>query len=467
MLRHRIFTILPEVSTKPQVLSHLIHELMSFDTSLRDEWSYDGGNNTDGWKGLTYEVLVKRSWFPRWLFVEKNFALSRYQTIVEAPESFEIDYDSVDDSATKPTYAAVRVNDLLETITDRYRPLTSFSQKVQFLIDIQIDIFDLFHTRLRDSLSAYQTLTSSIGRNLQGASRETQAELQGIGGFERLCRIYGSAEYLEKKMRDWSDDVFFLELWDELQDRARRNTGERNLAGDMTVEHVAERTSSTVGSEEDTGALFDETAGSYRKLRVRTEDVLQDKLVAGLRDALRPYARINPWSSLSSSDTSSSLALTAELDAVIQLLDENLAFLSKVLAQAPLRRIVRQAALAIQAFFWDSVLMRYTFSASGIAQFTRDIEVVWETIDRWVPGQQGETGMRRLKEALMLINLPDNRDQVNTQDEDAPALGLWQVENRVFSNNENARLVLEELGLEVLSESDARNVLERRIDLGS
>ena len=467
MLRRKIFAILPEVSSKPQLLSHLIHELMSFDTGLRDEWSYDGGNSTDGWKGITWEVLVKRSWFDRWLSVEKNFALSRYQNIVDAPESFEIDYDSVDSNITKPSYAAIRVNDLLETITDRYRPLMSFSQKVRFLIDIQIDIFDLFHTRLRDSLSAYQTLTSSIGRNLQGVSRETQAELQGIGGFERLCRIYGSAEYLEKKMRDWSDDVFFLELWDELQDRARRNTGERNLAGPMSVEHVAERTSSTVGSEEDTGALFDETAGSYRQLRVRTEDVLQDKLIASLRDALRPYARINPWSSLSSSEMSSSLAPTAELDAVIQLLDEYLAFLSKVLAQAPLRRIVRQAALAIQALLWDSVLMRYTFSTSGIAQYTRDIEAVWETIDRWVSDQQGEAGMPRLKEALVLLNLPEKIDHANDQDEDSPALGLWEVEKRVFRNNESARMVLEELGLEVLGESEARNVLERRIELGN
>ncbi|KAL9130908.1 MAG: hypothetical protein Q9217_001011 [Psora testacea] len=463
MLRRRIFAMLPQISKQPQFLSHLIHELMSFDTSLREEWSYDGGNPIEGWKGLTWEVLVGKSWFMRWLEVEKNFALSRYQNIVEAPESFEIDYDSVDSNATKPTYAAIRVNDLLETITDRYRPLTSFQQKVQFLIDIQIAIFDLFHTRLRDSLSAYQTLTSSIGRNLQGASRETQAELQGIGGLERLCRIYGSAEYLEKKMRDWSDDIFFLELWDELQDRARRNTGDRNLAGSMSVEHVAERTSSAVGSEEDTGALFDETASAYRQLRVRTEDVMQDKFVSTLRETLRPYARINPWSSLSTSVSSTSLALTAELDTTIQLLNEYLSFLSKALAQAPLRRIVRQVALALQTFLWDSVLMRYTFSATGIAQYTHDVEVVWQTIDLWLGEQQAEAGMRKLKAALVLLNLPEKV----SEEEGGATLGLWEVEKRIFRDNENAREVLEELGLEVLSESEARNVLERRIELGS
>lgn len=463
MLRRKIFALMPQISKQSQLLSHLIHELMSFDVSLRDEWNYDGGNAIDGWEGLTWEVLVKKDWFGRWLEVEKTFALSRYQNIIDATESREIDYDSVDSGATKPTYAAVRVNDLLETITDRYRPLTSFSQKLRFLIDIQITIFDRFHSRFHDSLEAYLAITSSIARTVQGVSRETQAELQGLGGLERLCRIYGSAEYLEKKMRDWSDDVFFLDLWDELQDRARRGTG-KNLAGPMSVEDVAERTSSTVGSEEDSGALFDETAGAYRRLRIRTEVLIQDMLIYSLRESLRPYGRINPWSSLSAE--SSSLSLTAELDAAVQQLNDYLSFLSKVLAHAPLRRIVRQVALAIQAFLWDHVLMRYTFSASGIAQFQRDVDIIWETMDRWLGEGQAEIGMRKLKEGLVLLGLPVRSEEGEENKGEDVGLGLWEVEKRVFRNNESGREVLDELGLEVLSESEARHVLERRIEMG-
>lgn len=45
-------------------------------------------------------------------------ALKRYQSII-TPESFEIDYDTVDPGTTKPTKAAIRVNDLLETITGK------------------------------------------------------------------------------------------------------------------------------------------------------------------------------------------------------------------------------------------------------------------------------------------------------------------------------------------------------------
>jgi hypothetical protein len=95
------------------------------------------------------------------------------------------------------------VNDLLEATTENYRDLVSFSHKLRFLIDIQISIFDLFHQRLVDALGVYLARTSAI----LGGNREEQAQLQGITGLERLCRIFGSADYLERAMRDWNDDV--------------------------------------------------------------------------------------------------------------------------------------------------------------------------------------------------------------------------------------------------------------------
>ncbi|KAI5284110.1 hypothetical protein KEM55_001208, partial [Ascosphaera atra] len=141
-----------------------MHELMKFDDEIRNTWDYTPDPYSgESWKGLTWEVLVKGGWFPRWLNVEKEFALSRYQEIIDAPDSGELDYDSVEPNTTKPTKAAIRVNDLLETITDRYKPLASFSQKLRFLIDIQISIFDMFHIRLREGLEAYLAMTSTIG----------------------------------------------------------------------------------------------------------------------------------------------------------------------------------------------------------------------------------------------------------------------------------------------------------------
>jgi len=65
---------------------------------------------------------------------------------------------------------------------------------------------------------------------------------------------------------------------------------------------------------------------------------------------------------------------------------------------------------------------------------------------------------------LILLGLESTEE---SKVEDGGALGLWDVEKRIFRSNESGRQALEELGLEMLSESEARHVLERRIELGS
>lgn len=47
------------------------------------------------------------------------------------------------------------------------------------------------------------------------------------------------------------------------------------------------------------------------------------------------------------------------------------------------------------------------------------------------------------------------------------SMGLFEVERLVFMDNESARHALELVGLESLSEGDARSLLERRVELGS
>ncbi|KAH0566371.1 hypothetical protein GP486_000229 [Trichoglossum hirsutum] len=432
MLRRKISHFLLEIAGQPQLLSHFIHELISFDATLR-EWNYEGGESLENWKGLTWEVLVKQDWFPRWLQVEKEFALSRYQTIVSTKDAWEIDYDSVDPSMTKSTKSAIRLKDLLETITDK------------------------FHNRLNSAIEAYMVLTSSIARAVQGVSKEDQASLAGVGGLERLCRVYGSAEYLEKAMRDWSDDIFFLELWEELQERTRGDT-KKSLEEPESVNELAVHTPSLAGSEGDTGGLFDESAGAFKQLRVRTEGLIVESLSSNMREALKPYSRISIWSSLNSDSATPTTTITPELDPPIRQLSAYLSFLSAALAPAPLRRIFRHLATFLQQYFWDYVLMRNTFSGNGAMQFSRDVAAVWDLMNRWLGEGQGEVGMRKLHEGASLLSLPIDGEG------EAPA-DLKYVEERVFESNERAKEVLGEMGFWVLTESEARGVLERRVEL--
>jgi len=480
-VKRKLASFASQLSDQPNLLSHLVHEVMAFDTTLSEEYSFAPTSPSVPWRGLAHFLLDTSGYFQPWLNAERDFALGRYKAIIDTPAAGELDYDSVSSEATKPTKAAIRVNDLLETITDRYRPLSSFSQKLRFLIDIQIAIFDQFHARLHSSLEAYMTMTSSLARTMHGVSREDQIELQGVKGLDRLCRVFGSADYLEHAMRDWSDDVFFLDMWEELQDRANnRDQISHNLG---SLQEIQSKTSASVGNAAADGdnsgvqgALFDETAEAYRRLRVRSEGIIVETLVYNVREALRPYGRINTWASLSSGAGGS---LSAELDPTLRLLAEYLGFLNRALGKVPLRRVSRQLCHAVQTFMWDQVLLRHSFSTTGAMQFKSDVDAVCAAIDRYVGPGPAERGMRRLCGGAMLLALPvkgeipreiePQDDEARAWDEDGEAkeMGLFEVERLVFMDNDSARHALEVLGLESLEAGDARGVLERRVELGS
>ncbi|KMU85239.1 RINT-1 family protein [Coccidioides immitis H538.4] len=455
---------------------------MQFDNDVREIWGYSPAFKEDrGWKGLTWEVLVKQDWFAQWLQVEKDFALSRYQDIIDAPDSGEIDYDGVEATATKPTKAAIRVNDLLETITDRYRPLSSFSQKLRFLIDIQITIFDLFHERLHSGLEAYLAMKSTIGRTVQGSSA-SQVSLEGIAGLERLCRIFGSAEYLEKKMQDWSDDVFFLELWIVSTKMLEAARLWRDPCPFPTSRPARRRPSRIAMPITDAGgiegALFDETSSAYRRIRIRSESIIVSTLTSSMQTSLKAYSRSSNWASLApSSDNESTITPSVELAMFTRNLTAEVKFLSRVLAPAPLKRIARQLLLSIQTYLWDNILMRHSFSAARATQLRIDFEHICTTFDAALGVPAGKIEAKKiaqkLAEGLLLLELNIKpKDSVPEAEETDkrngdgthPNLGLWEVEKGLFASNESAREVLKSLGIEVLTEAQARAILERRVE---
>lgn len=207
VVREKNEILMNSIKAEPQLISKLIYELMVFDKTLRDEFSYDGGDQVKGWQGLTSDLLIRGHWFERYLEVEKSFALARYEEIINAKDSGKLDFDELVIETTRPTYGAVRIVDIMEGQTKLYKGLFKFQHKVDFLVNIQLEIFDRYHHRLRDALVAYQSSTSTVGRTLHGISREEQAELRGIGALEALCRVFGSVEYIISQLRDWGDDL--------------------------------------------------------------------------------------------------------------------------------------------------------------------------------------------------------------------------------------------------------------------
>ncbi|KAI1346029.1 RINT-1 family protein [Xylaria sp. FL0043] len=454
VMREKIESVVQEGLQNPQFLSSLMVQIMNLDDELRSRFNYDGGNREGGWSGLASEVLDKH--FEVWLKAEKEFALERFHAILNSPDARNIDYDYSTPGKMKPTYGAVRVTDLLRTVNSQYERVRRFSHKLRFLIDIQLEILDEYHDRLKDSLDTYSAITSTIGRTLHGVTREQAAALEGTGAFETLCKVLGSADHVVATLKDWSNEEFFVTLWEELQARARKTSDQENLAGGMSHEAVKDRISSAVGSDADTGILFDETITAYSFRRKTAEEYLVSALIDSHQKAFRPYLSKPQWTTISSdlNIDPSQLAITPELDEPLKIMKRNLTFLANALSTAVYRRIWRTALDRLQEMLWGEVLLKQNFTTLGAAQFVRDLQALSLLVDRHLP--DGSLIMGTLQDGAQLLNLPIESSN--------GGITLQQATDRVFTDNTEAKKTLAELGLESLTPANARRILQRRVE---
>ncbi|KAI3325666.1 RINT-1 family protein [Xylariaceae sp. AK1471] len=454
VMREKIVMVMQEGLKSPQFLSSLMVQILNLDDELRSRFNYDGGNQEQGWPGLASEVLDKH--FDVWLKAEKEFALERFHAILNSADARNIDYDYSTPGKMKPTYGAVRVTDLLKSVTTQYERVRRFSHKLRFLIDIQLEILDEYHDRLKDSLDTYYTITSTLGRTLHGVTREQAAALEGTGAFETLCKVLGSSDHIVNTLKDWSNEEFFITLWEELQARARKNSDQETLAGGMSHEDVKDRISSAVGSDGDKGILFDETIAAYSFRRKTAEEYLVSALIDSHQKAFRPYLSKPQWTTISSdiSTDPSQLAITPELDEPLKVLKRNLTFLATGLSTAVYRRIWRTGLEKLQDMLWGDALLRQNFTTLGAAQFFRDLQAIFSLVDRHVP--DGSLIMGTLQDGAQLLNLPIESS--------TGEITLHQASDRIFTDNTEAKKALAELDLKELTPTTARKILQRRVE---
>ncbi|KXJ90147.1 RINT-1 family protein [Microdochium bolleyi] len=453
VVREKISTVVQHGLRNPQFFSSMINQLLDLDDELRSRFDYDGGDPVRGWGGLTSEVLDK--YFDFWLTAEKEFALERFQAILSSADARNIDYDYSGSGKMKPTFAAVRIADLLKSVTSQYDRIRRFSHKLRFLIDIQLEILDRYHDRLRDSLEAYSAITSTLGRTLHGVTKEQLAALEGTGTLETLCKVLSSADHIITTLEIWSNEEFFVTLWDKLQARATTVGDEDDLAGGLSYEQVKGRTSSSVGLDGDGGILFDETITSYRNRRKAAEAFLVSALVSSHQKAFRAYLSKTEWSIVSGdSDDTAILSITLELDEPLRTMKQNFEFLQPALSTTVFRRLLRESLTRLSDLLWENVLMRYTFTMLGAAQFARDLEAITSLIDRFIP--DGSSALSAILEGASVLNLP--LEPVDG------ALGLQQASDRFFKDNTEAKAALEEMGVESLTPAHARQIVQKRAE---
>lgn len=164
----------------------------------------------------------------------------------------------------------------------------------------------------------------------------------------------------------------------------------------------------------------------------------------------------------------SQLSITAELDLPLSKLKEHFDFLYRALSSASYRRVWHRVLVKLQDLLWNGVLMKHSFTTLGATQFAHDGQALAAVIERHLSG--GSAALAELREAMELLRLPvalsteEGDENQGLEDRKRAGMTLKEASERAFTDNESARKLLEDMGLQSLTPVNARQVLQRRVE---
>jgi RAD50-interacting protein 1 len=121
-----------------------------------------------------------------------------------------------------------------------------------------------------------------------GQGSDTRKLTSGVEGMERLIKAGVSANYIAIEMERWGEDLFFLELWSEINARAALRA--RADAHPLLPDVSGEVTSAVQGVDAASkGTIFQELVTQYRSLAQRAEDMIVRHVCSEVDYASKSY----------------------------------------------------------------------------------------------------------------------------------------------------------------------------------
>ncbi|KAM3583169.1 hypothetical protein VKS41_004920 [Umbelopsis sp. WA50703] len=474
---------MPQMLAQPVLLSHTIHEVLSFDQTLQERYGFVAPEGSEFSLGLAQVIVGNPEWFDAWLKMEKQFAVGRFNEIVHDRAAWDLNSDEDQDTgdymqedeeydedkdAVPATKSAARVLSLIEGITDSYRLLPVFEQRLRFLMDIQIDLLETYHRRIASAVDSFEALSLIRSVPVPGALPDavtgvmTSGEKSGTtGGLQRLCRWWASAITVRDRILEWGEDDFFLEMWTELNQRAAQAQSLSDLNTSLNALPAADTFEEGTVFTEVATELYDPLCAKLQKTVVKM--VAKDWSVGA-----RPYGKSRNWS-VAPAETLPS-EITPELYRPVADLKRNLAFLSSTLPSSLFHTVLRNILLEIDDWFWKNMITIHQFTRQGGYQLKLDVSVgIWQTTRSWTKKPENHT--KRIKESLILLTLPSSTNtstanQTSVYDPRFTCDFLINALSDVGQQNVMEE-TLESLAIDRLEIDQVRQVLRHRCDVAA
>jgi hypothetical protein len=136
-------------------------------------------------------------------------------------------------------------------------------------------------------------------------------------------------------------------------------------------------------------------------------------------------------------------------------LKEKMVFLQKTLAEAPFRRVWREALDTLQDLLFNEVLLKQDFTTLGSLRFAADVAAIHSVVDS-VLTRGNPMIMPKLKESAALLSLPTHAEEDRHP--------LSEVVQEMYASSLQATDCLENLGIVYLTNGEGRLILARRVE---
>ncbi|XP_054807498.1 RINT1-like protein MAG2 [Prosopis cineraria] len=362
---------------------HLIDLMISFDKRIKSLVEHSGISLSFEEDGIlqqisSFSVFCDRpDWLDLWAEIELNDALDKLKSVTDEEKNWRKQIEGVVLSSCTDDYKSPLVSNAflrhLASLIDRCRSLPSVALRSRFLklaaVPIIRNFFDCILIRCQEA--------------------EGLTALTDDDALVKVAISVNAACYFESVLREWSEDVFFLEMGTDWDDKF-----ELSINPDRVNEGL---------SESPQISTFDEDIKKLEEFRIEWVEKISLVILRGFDARSREYVKNRrQWQNNEDGWTISKTLIEA-----LDYLQGKMSVVEKGLNSRDFVRAWRSLAAGIDQLIFTRILIsNVKFHNGGVERFGNDLGVIFGVFGAWCLRLEGF--FQKASEGLKLLKMEEN-----------------------------------------------------------
>lgn len=398
------------VCSKDIMLAHLIDETIVFENELHSIIQLSDTPD------VVVHILLKDDVLNLWLHLEEKFTNDSMNARLEHEEAWIPKFSELTLTDKNLMYYVPRSVEefisFLSLMNNRHKNLNNINAQKKFF-DILLTSLHHFVTKMKDIASVEMKYPES----------------------QNYCSILNGAYYLFHVLEEWTEDMYFMELFASAEFPVQPNN--RDTDNDVNLEK----------------SVFEDIQISLDRFIISLVESIVDNLRVGLKSKLNLY-KSETWQALPPLKDYVVPTLSSGACDIMLFIKEHLHLLEEKLCPDIFNRVWKQATYMIDNLIFKEVVYESHFNEGGASQLQFDLkENLFILFGQYTP--RADSYFKLLKDACVILNLPTGT-----------AYLLKEVldQKKKLDYDNLVKTALNDVGVKYFTEAQANRLINSRID---